>query len=122
MSLVAALAQPAIADPACTAPAEKMARVELFFATASVTPRSFASFLAREVTPRFPDGLSLFQVYGQWRDAARHIHREPSRLLLIYYRSDAATNDKIEAIRAAYKKRFHQQSVLRADDSACVSF
>ncbi len=111
------------ADPSCAAPAQTMARVELFFGSGrGVTPRAFAAFLAHEVTPRFPDGLSLFEGYGQWRDGAARISRERSRLLLIYYRLDAASSDKIEAIRLAYKKRFRQKSVLRADSSACVAF
>jgi hypothetical protein len=111
------------ADPSCVAPAQSMARVELFFgAGGGVTLRAFAQFLAREVTPRFPDGLSLFEGRGQWRDATGRITREPSRLALIYYRPDRDTDGKIEAIRAAYKRRFHQQSVLRADSSACVAF
>jgi hypothetical protein len=110
-------------DPPCIVPAQIMARVELFFGSGGgVTPRTFAAFLAREVTPRFPDGLSLFEGYGQWRDGAARISRERSRLLLIYYRFDAASSDKIEAIRLAYKKRFRQKSVLRADSSACVAF
>ncbi len=116
-------ASPAKADPSCVAPAQSMARVELFFgAGGGVTPRAFAQFLAREVTPRFPEGLSLFEGRGQWRDASGRITREPSRLALIYYRPGTDTDGRIEAIRAAYKRRFHQQSVLRADSSACVAF
>jgi hypothetical protein len=111
------------ADPSCESPASVMARVELFLGTGGgETPRAFRSFLAREVTPRFPDGLSLFEGYGQWRDSSNHITHERSRLLLIYYRADAASDAKIEAIRVAYKKRFHQKSVLRADSAACVEF
>ena len=120
------LASPARAETGCAPAAERMARVELFFGAGALPQqtmsRAFARFVAREVTPRFPDGLSLFAGYGQWRDSAGHIIREPTRLLLVYYRPDAAANGKIEAIRAAYKRRFRQQSVLRADTSACVSF
>ena len=66
-----------------------MARVELFFGgSAATTPRAFADFLARQVTPRFPDGLSLFEGYGQWRDSQGHSSREQTRLMLIYYRPD----------------------------------
>jgi uncharacterized protein DUF3574 len=99
-----------------------MARVDLFFGGSKVTPRAFGQFLAREVTPRFPEGLSLFDGYGQWRDAAKRISHERSRLLVIYYQPDAVSDDKIEAIRSAYEKRFHQKSVLRADSTACVAF
>jgi hypothetical protein len=115
-------ASEARAEAVCAAPAEMMARVELFFGSGSATPGAFAHFLAHEVTPRFPDGLSLFEGYGQWRDGARHISREHSRLILIYYHRNADADARIEAIRAAYKQHFHQQSVLRADSSACVAF
>ncbi len=47
-------------------------------------------FLAKEVTPRFPDGLSLFSGYGQWRNPEGRILKEMSRLLLIWYVPDAA--------------------------------
>jgi Protein of unknown function (DUF3574) len=111
------------AEPICSAPTTAMARVELYFgAGGGVTPHAFAQFLAREVTPRFPDGLSLFQGYGQWRDKNGRVGAESSRLLVIYYRPDPTAADRIDAIRAAYKKRFRQQSVLRADSAACVSF
>jgi hypothetical protein len=107
----------------CHAPAKPMARLELVFgAGQGVSDRTFAAFLAKEITPRFPDGLSLFQGYGQWRNGAGRIVKETSRLLLIWYVPDAHTDEKIEAIRQAYKKRFHQQLVLRADETSCVSF
>ncbi len=100
-----------------------MARLELIFgAGRTVSERRFMAFLGKEVTPRFPDGLSLFSGYGQWRNGDGKILRESSRLLLIWYVQDAQSDAKIEAIRQAYKKRFHQQSVLRADGVSCVSF
>jgi len=113
-------------EQSCPSPAKRMARLELIFGAQSprgpVTSRTFASFMDREVTPRFPDGLSVFEGSGQWRGQRGHITKERSRLLLIWYARDASSNAKIEAIRAAYKSRFHQDSVLRADESSCVSF
>ncbi|MGO9135241.1 MAG: DUF3574 domain-containing protein [Methylovirgula sp.] len=114
---------PAHAESACQPPAKPMARLELIFgAGRTVSERRFMAFLGKEVTPRFPDGLSLFSGYGQWRNGDGKILRESSRLLLIWYVQDAQSDAKIEAIRQAYKKRFHQQSVLRADGVSCVSF
>ncbi len=75
-----------------------------------------------EVTPRFPDGFSVFEGRGQWRDKQGKIGKESSRLLLIWHTPDAGTDAKIEAIRKAFKERFHQESVLRADEASCVSF
>jgi hypothetical protein len=118
----------ALAETACQAPAKLMARLELVFGAGhagggqTISERRFMGFLATEVTPRFPDGLSLFSGYGQWRDGKGRLIREPSRLLLIWYVPGQESEARIEAIRTAYKRRFHQQSVLRADGSSCVSF
>lgn len=112
--------------PDCPARSKPMARLELLFGAGAVGervgPRAFARFVEKEVTPRFPDGLSLFEGRGQWRDGAGRLIQEPSRLLLIWYEADAAADAKIEAIRSTYKARFKQQSVMRVDGSSCVSF
>ena len=116
-------ARAAGAQPVCTAPAKPMTQLELIFGTGhGVTQPAFMAFLAKEVTPRFPGGLSLFSGYGQWREDNGKIIKETSRMLLIWYVPDARSQASIEAIRNAYKKRFHQQSVLRADGVSCVSF
>jgi len=103
-----------------------LARLELIFGGDDrghvISRAAFSRFLAREVTPRFPDGLSLFEGQGQWRNAGGHRIRESSRMVLIFYTPDAQSDEKIEAIRMAYRRQFHQQSVLRADGGACVSF
>ena len=53
------------------------------------------------------------------RQAGRRGH---SRVLLIWARPDAVNNQKIETIRAAWKVRFAQESVMRVDETSCVSF
>jgi Protein of unknown function (DUF3574) len=128
--LAAALAgtsvEPARAE-GCSAPAAAMQQVELFFGTAvkghaAVAPRAWSQFLAAEVTPRFPDGLTIFDAHGQWRAANGRIVREGAHVLVVLYRPDATSEAKIAAIRGAYEKRFHQDSVMRVDSTACVSF
>ncbi len=98
-----------------------MARVDLFFGADDVGHRAWDAFLKSVITPRFPDGLTTFDARGQWR--GRHgIMAERTRVLVIYYRRSATSGAAIDAIRAAFKSRFRQASVLRADSSACVSF
>ncbi len=103
-----------------------MARLELVLGARTprgvVGPRAWARFLAAEVTPRFPDGLTVLAGTGQWRGRAREASREPTRLLLILYEPDQSSEARIEAIREAYKSRFRQSSVLRVDGVSCVSF
>ena len=104
-----------------------MARVELIFGATRatgdpITVEDWQTFLATEVTPRFPAGLTVFSGDGQWRRADGVIERSASRLLLIWYDASAANETAIEAIRTRYRERFAQESVLRIDGSDCVSF
>lgn len=111
----------------CPSQTRPMAKIELLFSaqrrnSVPVSDEEWEAFLAAEVTPRFPDGLTVLTGYGQWRDSAGRLIKETSRLLLIWYAPEAG-DTRIEAIRTAYKARFGQESVLRADGApACVSF
>jgi hypothetical protein len=113
---------------ACTAPQKPMIEVELMFGRniggrLGVTDKLWVAFLAREVTARFPDGLTVFDTTGQWRDAKTHkLVREPSKIVRVILPADADTREKIEAIASAYKKQFRQDSVGVLSRPACVSF
>jgi len=88
-----------------------------------VTESRWSQFLAREITPRFPDGLTVLDASGQWRDRDKNrIVREPSKLVTIIMPADAEGQEKIDAIVAAYKRQFRQQSVGVVIRPACVSF
>jgi hypothetical protein len=86
-----------------------------------VTEKRWSQFLATEITPRFPDGLTVVDASGQWRDPDRkQIVRERSKLVTIIMPADA--QDKLDAIVSVYKRRFQQQSVGVVIRPACVSF
>jgi hypothetical protein len=107
----------------CTLPQKPMRDVELLLGRGKASDARWRSFLAREVTPRFPDGLTVYETTGQWRDPARKlVVREKSRVLRIIVAADEGTNDKIAAMADAYKKQFSQKSVGIVTRSACVSF
>jgi hypothetical protein len=128
--LLAATGLPAAASAqaACTGESFPLARLELYFGTqkpggAPVTDAEWHAFMAEEVTPRFPDGLTVLRGYGQWRNAAGVITRETSAVMIILYEPAAEKEAAIEDIRAAYKDRFDQESVMRVDaGTQCVSF
>ena len=98
-----------------------MARVELYLGAGKGGRRSWRTFLAKVVTPRFPDGFTSLDGDGQWR-GPDGIKGEATHVLVIFYRRDKTSEDRIEAIRSAYRATFVQASVLRADSSACVGF
>jgi hypothetical protein len=88
-----------------------------------VSEAQWARFVDREITPRFPDGLTVFDTRGQWRDTERNrIVREPSKLVQIVLPGKVEDADRLNEIAAAYKSRFRQQSVGVIVRGACVSF
>lgn len=80
-------------------------------------------FLDKEVTPRFPAGLSVVDVYGQWQGKHQSApERLRSKMLIIDYPDNAGNRAKIAAIRSAWKQRTGDQSVLEVTEPADVSF
>ncbi len=80
-------------------------------------------FLARTVTPAFPDGLTVFDAKGQWRDTATGaVVSEPSKIVLVLVADPAAAMPRIEAVADAYKLRFNQQAVGIVSQPACAVF
>jgi hypothetical protein len=107
---------------ACLAPQKPMLDIELLLGRGKASDARWRQFLARELTPRFPDGLTVYETTGQWRDpATKVITREKSRVLRMIVPADAP-RDRIEAVAAAYKKQFGQKSVGIVMRPACVSF
>ncbi|WP_449350075.1 DUF3574 domain-containing protein [Streptomyces shaanxiensis] len=103
---------------------------QLFFGTErpdggpAVTDAQFMAFVDSEVTPEFPDGLTVQSGRGQWRDVSGAIEKERSyELILLYPVARAAVSDRrIEEIRRAYEKAFGQEAVARVDERARVDF
>jgi hypothetical protein len=118
---LAMLAAPAFSQ-FCAPPQKPMLDIELLLGRGKASDARWREFLVREVTPRFPDGLTVYETIGQWHDAQRNvIVRERSRVLRIIAPADTVP-DKIAAVAEAYKKQFRQKSVGIVTRPACVSF
>lgn len=88
-----------------------------------ISERDWRAFLDSEVTPRFPSGLSVEDVYGQWRGKnEKSPERLRSKMLIIDYPDTAENRAKIDAIRAAWKRKTGDRSVLRVTEPVDVSF
>ena len=120
----------ASADPAHPAATGGWVDTRLYFGLGpadqpegGISPRAWRDFLDQEVTPRFPAGLSVIDVYGQWQGAHDAVpKRLRSKLLVIDHPDDARNRAAIEAIRSAWKRRTGDLSVLRVTVPAEVSF
>ncbi|CAD5266781.1 conserved exported hypothetical protein [Bosea sp. 62] len=117
-----------LAPQACAPGQQAMLSAELLFGRKigdriGVSETDFRRFIDEEMTPRFPDGLTILDASGQYRDRERGgLIREPSKLVLIVLPDDAGNRDKLTAITEAYKHRFDQQSVGLILKPACASF
>jgi hypothetical protein len=88
-----------------------------------VSEEQWLKFLDEEITPRFPDGLTVYDAAGQWWDkATNRIIREPSKIVLIVLPGGAGDHPRLNEIAEAYKRNFRQQSVGMVVRPACVSF
>lgn len=84
---------------------------------------AWRAFLDAEVTPRFPDGFSVLDAYGQWRGReSGRIGRLDSKVIVILHPDAPEARERVEALRRAFKARFGQDSVLRATGPVEVSF
>src|SRR5262249_55629660 len=104
-----------------------LVRTELYFGMSragdqDVTAEQFAAFLQDAITPRFPDGLTVLDGTGQWREPNGVIEREHSKVVIILHEPGEQAVRSIEEIRTEYKRRFGQESVMRVTSEARVSF
>jgi hypothetical protein len=118
-------ASPAVQEEQASTPVfvgERFVRTELYFGSlksdkTQVTQADFNKFLRKEITPRFPEGLTLLTGIGQFRNANNQTIREVSRVLILLYPVELREKKSvlIEEIRSEYKTQHDQESVLRTD-------
>ena len=87
-----------------------------------VSKGEWEDFLQKDVTERFPDGLTTWEAQGQWKGKDGKIIKEKSYVLLIVHMSNAKSEKAIREIIHIYKKRFNQESVLRVKAKASITF
>ncbi|HVW73945.1 MAG TPA: DUF3574 domain-containing protein [Rhizomicrobium sp.] len=129
-SLLAILmVEPGLAAERCPLPGQKdMLLVKLYFGQSlpgghTVQPRDWARFLSTAVTPRFPDGFTVYDTYGQWMDAKKpKPSHERSKVVEIAAPDSLAVRTAITDIARRYREIFHQQSVGIVTSSSCAAF
>jgi hypothetical protein len=127
-ALLAALLLAGCAAPACQPGSERWIRAELLFGLSrknapELSAAEWNGFLADTVTPRFPDGLTVLDGRGQWRNRATgRIASENSKIVVIAAPEGAETQRRLREIAEAYDRRFGQEAVGLIEEPACVGF
>ncbi|VXD05437.1 Ribosomal protein S3 [Enterobacterales bacterium 8AC] len=142
ISMLAAVALVALMLNGCVAPAQQaappklaspcsigdpMVQTTLYFGLnrpvgPTISAVEWQSFVDQQVTPRFKDGLSVFDAKGQWLGNDGKLARKNSKALMLIHTPGTEVEQKIEALRTHYKQQFVQDSVMRVDTPVCVAF
>jgi hypothetical protein len=88
-----------------------------------LTDAEWADFAAREITKRFPDGFSVLDGGGQWRDPeSGTVTREASKIVRVVVPGGGNVSARVEAVSLAYRQQFHQQAVGVVSAPVCAAF
>ncbi len=106
-------------QPSCPAGLAPMGEAVLYFG-GSVPDEAWAGFARSVLGHAFPDGFTVFEAAGQWRNPATgETVRERTRVVQVF---GPAASAQLAAVRAAYRLRFHQVTVGAAVRTACAAF
>jgi hypothetical protein len=114
-------------EEAACAVGSEMQLTELFLGRdreggAPVSEAELQGFVDASVTPRFRDGLTMFDANGQYLMNNGTLVRENTKVLVLLHDGGVDRSRDIDAIRDEYKQQFAQESVLRVDSATCVAF
>jgi hypothetical protein len=115
---------PAPRQAACAFPnTAPMLVAQLYFGRGNVSDGAWASYAEDILTPHFPDGFTVLDGAGQWREApGSPIGREASKLVIVATDDTPAAQDRLQQVMATYRSRFNQKSVGLILERACASF
>jgi hypothetical protein len=93
----------------------------MFGPASKISDIQFRKYVDEELTPRFPDGLTVLDGGRQWRGEENKAIREAAKVVLIVLPKAHGAQSRINAARSAYWSRFHQDAVVEVMPPACVA-
>ena len=112
-----------VRSQACPAGQDQVRTAQLFLGAkppAKLSDADLRAFVDREVTPRFPEGVTIVDGGGQWKGSADQLVREAAKVVLIVLPAKGDAIARIETVRTAYRARFQQDTVVVIPQPACV--
>lgn len=87
-----------------------------------VTEAQWDAFVAEVITPRFPNGFTVWRGSGHWKGDDGAAVAEPTCVLEVVHPNDPAIDAKLDEIARAYRTRFNQDAVMRVRSPAGQTF
>jgi hypothetical protein len=109
----------------CPPGLEPVTTADLYFgrnvgAQEGVTDADWQRFVETDIAPRFPDGFTISDAVGAWQgNDGKPVRERTKRLSIVLKGGD---QPKLEALRAVYKARFRQDSVMLVETAGCAGF
>jgi len=101
---------------------------ELFFARSikgrePLNDAEWAEFTAQTITPNFPNGFTVFDGEGQWRNPQTgYVARGRTKIVVIAATQEPDLIQRLSTVIDAYKVRFRQQTVGIITRESCAAF
>ena len=112
-----------IATVPCLAGQEYLRTAQLFLGRQNpawpVTEPEVRRFVDQEIIPRFPQGVTVLDGGGQWRED--QMVRDAVKVVSLLLPADGAFLAKIDSVRSAYRTQFRQDTVLIVAEPACIA-
>ena len=88
-----------------------------------IADEDFETFIETEITPRFPDGLTVWDANGRYRDASGTVIAEPSNVVRLVFLDTQANETALMEVIQAYIAQFEQETVMvLVDEDVTVEF
>tara|TARA_R100000935_G_scaffold54882_1_gene84227 strand:- start:49841 stop:50236 length:396 start_codon:yes stop_codon:yes gene_type:complete len=126
VALLAALSLVGCASVPTCGPGERAGEsAQLFFGrnigpTLGVDEAAFQDFVAREISPRFPSGMTILDAEGRWASQGQ-VMTEAAKVVVLV-QAGTIERSALSEIRAAYRDRFLQEAVLQLTAPVCLTF
>jgi hypothetical protein len=107
---------------------QPMLVAELFFGRnikerGPLTDAEWAEFVAETITPNFPEGFTVFDGQGQWRNPLTgNIAGARTKIVLIAAKREPDLTRRLSSVIDIYKTQFRQQSVGTITRESCAAF
>lgn len=109
---------------ACPVGQSELRTAQLFLGAkppVKLNDRDLSRFVDQEVTPRFPNGVTVVNGGGQWKGDDNRMIREAAKVVLIVLPAKGDPAAQVEAVRTAYRTKFRQESVVVMPPASCVA-
>lgn len=110
----------------CADGLEPFNKVTLYFGMntpeGEISDEEWTTFIDEIVTVQFPEGMTVYDSYGQWKTPEANIIREPGKVLVHLFELNTDKSAEIESVISAFKEQFDAQSVIHEQNKTCISF